>query len=217
MPAKSQKYYATYEKIEYTVIFKYYQNNTLVETKKTVKHGESVEAPKADELVYTGGSNPYYLEFKNWNSSLKNIKENKTIEAVYEKLGIASTRLYRLKLLKRPSNGEGRNPIWYEELGKKKNIEFVLSAKKINEVISKAKKNKKHEAVLSLNQNEIYDYMTENSRVELKSIEEAAIKKFEKLNVFKKDCKFEWYVLKYNTNDGWHLDGEVTGCKSIFD
>jgi len=217
MPAKSQKYYATYEKIEYTVIFKYYQNNTLVETKKTVKHGESVEAPKADELVYIGGSNPYYLEFKNWNSSLKNIKENKTIEAVYEKLGIASTRLYRLKLLKRPSNGEGRNPIWYEELGKKKNIEFVLSAKKINEVISKAKKNKKHEAVLSLNQNEIYDYMTENSKVELKSIEEAAIKKFEKLNVFKKDCKFEWYVLKYNTNDGWHLDGEVTGCKSIFD
>lgn len=217
MPAKNQKYYATYEKIEYTVIFKYYQNNTLVETKKTVKHGESVEAPKADELVYIGGSNPYYLEFKNWNSSLKNIKENKTIEAVYEKLGIASTRLYRLKLLKRPSNGEGRNPIWYEKLGKKKNIEFVLSAKKINEVISKAKKNKKHEAVLSLNQNEIYNYMTENSKVELKSIEEAAIKKFEKLNVFKKDCKFEWYVLKYNTNDGWHLDGEVTGCKSIFD
>lgn len=217
MPAKNQKYYATYEKIEYTVIFKYYQNNTLVETKKTVKHGESVEAPKADELVYIGGSNPYYLEFKNWNSSLKNIKENKTIEAVYEKLGIASTRLYRLKLLKRPNNGEGRNPIWYEELGKKKNIEFVLSAKKINEVISKAKKNKKHEAVLSLNQNEIYDYMTENSKVELKSIEEAAIKKYEKLNVFKKDCKFEWYVLKYNTNDGWHLDGEVTGCKSIFD
>lgn len=217
MPAKNQKYHATYEKIEYTVIFKYYQNNTLVETKKTVKHGESVEAPKADELVYIGGSNPYYLEFKNWNSSLKNIKENKTIEAVYEKLGIASTRLYRLKLLKRPSNGEGRNPIWYEELGKKKNIEFVLSAKKINEVISKAKKNKKHEAVLSLNQNEIYDYMTENSKVELKNIEEAAIKKYEKLNVFKKDCKFEWYVLKYNTNDGWHLDGEVTGCKSIFD
>lgn len=216
MPAKNQKYYATYEKIEYTVIFKYYQNGTLVETKRTVKHGETVEAPKVDELVYVGGSNPYYLEFKNWNSSLKNIKENKKIDAVYEKLGIATTRLYRLKLLKRPSNGEGRNPIWYEELGKKKNIEFVLSAKKINEVISNAKKNKKHEAVLSLNQNEIYDYMTEKSKAELKSIEAAAIKKYEKLNVFKKDCKFEWYVLKYNTNDGWHLDGEVTGCKSIF-
>lgn len=217
MPAKNQKYDATYEKIEYTVIFKYYQNGTLVETKRTVKHGETVEAPKADELVYIGGSNPYYLEFKNWNSSLKNIKENKKIEAVYEKLGIATTRLYRLKLLKRPSNGEGRKPIWYEELGKKKSIEFVLSAKKINEVINNAKKNRKHEAVLSLNQNEIYDYMTENSKAELKSIEAAAVKKYEKLNVFKKDCKFEWYVLKYNTNDGWHLDGEVTGCKSIFD
>lgn len=217
MPAKNQKYDATYEKIEYTVIFKYYQNGTLVETKRTVKHGETVEAPKADELVYIGGSNPYYLEFKNWNSSLKNIKENKKIEAVYEKLGIATTRLYRLKLLKRPSNGEGRKPIWYEELGKKKSIEFVLSAKKINEVINNAKKNRKHEAVLSLNQNEIYDYMTAESKAELKSIEAAAVKKYEKLNVFKKDCKFEWYVLKYNTNDGWHLDGEVTGCKSIFD
>ena len=216
MPAKNQKYDATYEKNEYTVIFKYYQNGTLVETKRTVKHGETVEAPKADELVYVGGSNPYYLEFKNWNSSLKNIKENKKIEAVYEKLGIATTRLYRLKVLKRPSNGEGRNPIWYEELGKKKNIEFVLSAKKINDVINNAKKNKKHEAVLSLNQNEIYDYMTAESKAELKSIEAAAVKKYEKLNVFKKDCKFEWYVLKYNTNDGWHLDGEVTGCKSIF-
>ena len=217
MPSKDVSYYGTTEKKKFNVIFKYYKNGALVENQKEVKYGEDAVAPTPDELVYVDGQTPYYLSFKNWNSSLKNIKENKTIEAVYEKLGIASTRLYRLKLLKRPENGEGRNPIWYEELGKKKNIKFVLSDKKIGEIVNKAKKSKKHEAVLSLNESEIYNYMTDESKLELKEIEEAAIRKYEKINKLKKDCKFEWYVLKYNTNDGWHLDGEVTSCKSIFD
>lgn len=217
MPSKDTSYYATTSKKEFIVTFKYYQNNALVETQKKVKYDETVEEPKYDSLVYVDGENPYYLEFKKWNKSLKNIKENTNIEAVYEKLGIATTRLYRLKVLNRPSNGAGRNPIWYEELGKNKKIKFVLSSNRISNIIAEAKKNKKHEAVLSLNQDEIYNYMTAESKIELKSIEEQAIKKYEKKNFLKKDCQFEWYVLKYNTNDGWHLDGEVTKCKSIFD
>ena len=216
MPAKEMKYYATTSKKEFIVTFKYYKDGKLTEIEQKVKYNENAKEPTKDELIYIDGTNPYYLEFKNWNKSLNNIKENTKIEAVYEKLGIATTRLYRLKLLKRPSNGAGRNPIWYEELGKNKNIEFVLSAKKISNIIASAKKNKKHEAVLSLNQNEIYDYMTEESKLELKNIEKSAIRKYEKLNRLVKNCEFEWYVLKYNTNDGWHLDGEVTKCKSIF-
>lgn len=217
MPAKDMKYYATTSKKEFIVTFKYYKDGKLTEIEQKVKYNENAVEPKYDELIYIEGTNPYYLEFKRWNKSLKNIKENVKINAEYEKLGIATTRLYRLVIRKRPSNGEGRNPIWYEELGKNKNIKFVLSANKINNVIAKAKKNKKHEAVLSLNQNEIYNYMTDESKAELKSIETAAIKKYEKLNFLKKNCQFEWYVLKYNSNDGWHLDGEITKCKSIFD
>lgn len=217
MPAKDMSYYASTKKKEFTVTFVYYQNATLVETQKKVKYDETVEAPKYDELVFIDGVNPYYLEFKKWDKSLKNIKENTLIKAEYERLGIATTRLYRLKILNRPSAGEGRNPIWYEELGKNTKINFVLSSNKISNIINQAKKNKKHEAVLSLNQNEIYSYMTDESKLELKNIEAVAIKKYEKKNIFVKDCKYEWYVLKYNTNDGWHLDGEVNNCKSIFD
>ena len=53
------------------------------------------------------------------------------------------------------------------------------------------------------------EFFTQNSGLLKQNNEEAIIKTIKGSNVNVDDYEIIWYVIKYQTNDGWHIDGVI--------
>jgi hypothetical protein len=198
----------------YTVTFKYYVNG--VETTSTVENieynGTVSSLPETDDVLtitYSNGGKTY-RRFSGWTDDFDtntNVTSSIEISALYNNVSSDSTHVYRLKtemvgkglsksdIENARKTGKGFNSSFYENLTSKvSTISFIDYNGEIAKTISEAATSSNSEAIIALGDENVRKFLTSESLETLNNLNTSS-------------CTYEWYVLKYNSGDGWHLDG----------
>ncbi|MEG1015658.1 MAG: DUF5011 domain-containing protein [Bacilli bacterium] len=182
----------------YKVVFKDYYGNILSEQK--VKYNEKVSIPVAPSIVtiLSSNGNKTVRRFSGWSQDFNEstlVKCDLVVTAKYKQVSIDSTRIYVLRDgVERPSGGIGLDVTKYKELSRIKNLTIIDYNNEIASAIEASKYASSKEGILALDK-QVELYLTPESTTILNS-----------LNTNK--YYYQWYVIKYNYEDGWHLDGE---------
>lgn len=170
-----------------------YYNNQIGNT-QTIRYHESAIAPNdyANEITLSNGT---VLVNPTWDKDYSDITENTNVYIKYTKVLSAKTAVYILK--------DGKNlpnPIYAPN--DNKNYDLLVSNITIKDdvsgslakVVEKASESDTNEAYIAIN-DDVYNYLTEDSKKELDNL------------LKNKNYTIKYYVLKYVTSSGWHLDG----------
>ena len=170
-----------------------YYNNQIGNT-QTIRYHESATAPNDYENEITL-SNGTVLVNPTWDKDYSDITENTNVYIKYTKVLSAKTAVYILK--------DGKNlpnPIYAPN--DNENYDLLVSNITIKDdasgslakVVEKASESDTNEAYIAIN-DDVYNYLTEDSKKELDNL------------LKNKNYTIKYYVLKYVTSSGWHLDG----------
>ena len=170
-----------------------YYNNQIGNT-QTIRYHESATAPNdyANEITLSNGT---VLVNPTWDKDYSDITENTNVYIKYTKVLSAKTAVYILK--------DGKNlpnPIYAPN--DNENYDLLVSNITIKDdasgslakVVEKATASDTNEAYIAIN-DDVYNYLTEDSKKELDNL------------LKNKNYTIKYYVLKYVTSSGWHLDG----------
>jgi uncharacterized repeat protein (TIGR02543 family) len=195
----------------YTVTFNYYVNGVEKQlVVDSIQYNQTVSSmPTTDQLLtttYDNGTHTY-RRFTGWTndfSTSTNVTSDLVINALYGEVSSDATNVYRLKSESRDlsqskineikSTGGSFSSSYYEKVNVG-TLSFVDFDGEIAATIAKATKASNGEAILALGQDNIFKYLTDEAKTKLNNLNTG-------------NCTYDWYVLKYNTGDGWHLDGE---------
>lgn len=151
-------------------------------SKQLVSSSSNLQVPDMFKKTYTKANITY--EFTGWNKDIDSLTEEATVKAIYDNIVSVKANTYVLKEgVVRPENGTSAGVNNYSSLNAK--VELKLTDE-IKSVITNGKTK-----IYALNQ-DVYNYI--NSQ-ELPTSE-------------KTGYEYDWYVLKYESTDGWHIDCE---------
>ena len=171
----------------YTVIFKDY-NGVELKT-QTVIENESYQAPDMTGKTYTSKGITY--TFIGWDKTVNNVTSNLIINANYDITKVVAT-LYELdRNIARPTNGGGLAESNYKKLG-------TIEIKALDDIKNIIKTNTKN--VLTYDLTSVLTYVNDQTLLPVPTDKDENF------------TKYEFYVLKFEPANGWHID-----CQAVTD
>jgi|GEM_PF-6947584 len=176
----------------YTVRFLDYYGHVL--TTESVRYHTGATAPTTGYAQDITLSNSTVLTGPTWDKDYSNITSDLDVNITYKSVASAYTTAYLLK--------DGRsvpNPVYApnDSSNYDTGVTNVLIKDDANgslaKVVAAAKVAAKHEAYLAVG-DDVYNYITTEGLAKINTLTGS-------------NYSIVWYVLKYNSGDGWHLDG----------
>ena len=188
----------------YTVTFTNYDSNNST-TQCEVEYGSAAtcvpEYETVREIYHSGTDTTTYVRWTGWDKDFSRVTGDITVSGTYNAVDHAYTRVFILKDgVERPENGEGLDSSYYTLAISQ--LEIIDDFKgSLSKAIEESKTSSSNEGILALDN--IENFLPEKSKAALKALELE----------LEEGYHYEWYVVKYNNGDGWHLDGQKVANK----
>jgi hypothetical protein len=171
----------------YTVVFKDYNDITL-KTENVTEDG-IYTAPDMTGKTYNDKNITY--AFTGWDQTVDKVTQNMTITAIYN-VSKANVSLYNFIGVTRPLNGEYSGSMAdYTVITTSSQVEIKLTDE-VKQIISNGSSR-----ILTYDLTEVLNYIVDTTVLPTPT------------NAIEDFTKYEWYVLKFEQNNGWHLDGQI--------
>ena len=153
------------------------------------------------EIYHSGTDTTTYVRWTGWDKDFSRVTGDITVSGTYNAVDHAYTRVFILKDgVERPENGEGLDSSYYTLAISQ--LEIIDDFKgSLSKAIEESKTSSSNEGILALDN--IENFLPEKSKAALKALELE----------LEEGYHYEWYVVKYNNGDGWHLDGQKVANK----
>ncbi len=171
----------------YTVTFKDY-DGSVIDT-QSVRTNGSYTLPNMTGRTYTSKNITYV--FAGWDKSIDKVTQNLDITATYD-ISSAYAVVYEFTGATRPLNGAYSGSMSdYQSVNTTSPVEISLTDQ-VKQIITSGSS-----VILTYNLNEVLGYIVDNTVLPTPT------------NANENFTKYEWYVLKFEQNSGWHLDGQI--------
>ena len=183
----------------YTVTFENYDSNNSI-SKCEVEYGSSATCvpvyEEVKEIYHADTDTTTYMRWTGWDKDFSNITEDTVVTGTYNHVDHAYTAVYILNDgVERPENGEGLDSSNYTLAISELEIIDDFNGS-LAQTIEESKNSPTGESILSLSN--IDRFLTEKGKQMLANLDAT----------LEEGYHYEWYVIKYNNGDGWHLDGQ---------
>ena len=195
---ESITYVAQYEIKKFTATIKNFDDEVLGYI-ENIPYGSSITLDQLNQYTeqlpvdITLGDGTV-IEFSgSWSSNINNVVSDIVVTPIYNVKTSSATTVYELYPIHPiKDQGEGYDTSYYRVAFENLVIKFN-SSEELSNLIAEANKTDS-QVNIAFGMENVFKYLTEESKATLQSLDTD-------------EYYYDWFVLKYDRHDGWHLDG----------
>ena len=195
---ESITYIAQYEIKKFTATIKNF-NDEILGYIENIPYGSSITSDQLKQYTeqlpvdITLGDGTV-IEFSgSWSSNINNVVSDIVVTPIYNVKTSSATTVYELYPIHPiKDQGEGYDTSYYRVAFENLVIKFN-SSEELSNLIAEANKTDS-QVNIAFGMENVFKYLTEESKATLQSLDTD-------------EYYYDWFVLKYDRHDGWHLDG----------
>lgn len=191
-------YIAQYEIKKFTATIKNFDEETLGYI-YNIPYGSSITSEQLEEYTnklpidITLGDGTVIEFTGTWSSNINNVTSDIVVTPIYSVKTSSATTVYELYPIHPiKDQGEGYDTSYYRVAFEDLVIKFN-SSEELSNLIAEANRTDS-QVNIAFGKENVFKYLTEESKATLQSLDTD-------------EYYYDWFVLKYDRHDGWHLDG----------